>query len=262
MKTDFTTSPSITQDEPDLSLIIACYDEETQLQDSVRQVIDTLDMMKINYELIFVDDCSRDRTREIIDELITHYPQKNIKKIFHKKNTGRGKTVSDGFKIARGDVIGYIDIDLEVHARYIPDFYIAIRSGADVAIAHRIYNFKIGSIDRYMMSRGYNILLRRLLRIPFTDTEAGYKFFKHDKLLDFIDEINDPGWFWDSEVMVRAYFRGCRIVEIPCLFLRRFDKVSTVNGLKDTLYYLKKVFQFRKKLQPISKERSKHDSMS
>ncbi|MEW6200842.1 MAG: glycosyltransferase family 2 protein [bacterium] len=238
------------EQELDLSLIIACYMEEGHLKDSVRQVIDILDTLKVRYELIFVEDCSRDRTREIIDELSVHYAEKNIKKICHEKNAGRGKTVSDGFRVARGCVVGYIDIDLEIHARYIPDFYLAIRNGADVAVAHRIYNFKITSIDRYMMSRGYNFLLRRLLHIPFTDTEAGYKFFRRDKLLDFIDEIEDPGWFWDSEVMVRAFLHNCRIVEIPTLFLRRSDKKSTVNNIKDTLDYMKRVYRFRRKVLP------------
>jgi hypothetical protein len=61
-----------------------------------------------------------------------------------------------------------------------------------------------------------------------------------------LDEIDDQRWFWDTEVMVRSYYKEYNIVEIPCLFLRRFDKTSTVSPLADTVDYFRQLWRFRK----------------
>ena len=66
----------------DLSLIIACYNEEKILQSNVDQILEILDITKIDYELIFVDDLSQDNTRNIIDKIIELNPNKSIKKMF------------------------------------------------------------------------------------------------------------------------------------------------------------------------------------
>ncbi len=113
----------------DLSLVIPCYNEELILRDSIREVIEILDNTRFNYEIIFVDDYSRDNTRQIINDIIDGYPDKNLSRIFHKKNTGRGGAVMDGIRVAKGEVAGFIDIDLEVHARYIPSCVLAIKNG-------------------------------------------------------------------------------------------------------------------------------------
>src|SRR5207247_2213600 len=81
-------------------------------------------------------------------------------------------------RAARGEITGYIDVDLEVHCRYIPSLVRAIEKGADVATLRRIYAFQLWHLDRYVMSRGYSWLVRRLLATRLHDTETGYKFFR------------------------------------------------------------------------------------
>ena len=230
----------------DLSLILACYNEELVIEESVAQIVEVLDKTRYSYEIIFVDDCSKDRTRELIDSTIQLYPGQQMSRIFHEHNKGRGGTVADGIRAAQGDVAGFIDIDLEVHARYIPSCVTAVENGADVAVGRRIYKLNLRSLDRYVMSAGYVRLVRFLLGVDLNDTESGYKFFKRDRVLPILDEIEDQHWFWDTEVMVRSYYRGYQIVEIPCLFLRRFDKPSTVSPLSDTIDYFAKLWRFRK----------------
>src|SRR5207245_2019890 len=127
---------------------------------------------------------------------------------------GRGATVSDGFRAARGDIVGYLDVDLEVHARYIPSLVRAIEKGAEVATVRRIYAFQLRSLDRYFMSRGYSYLVRKMLGTSLHDTETGYKFFRREALMPVLDEIRDPGWFWDTEFMVRAERRGLCVAEV------------------------------------------------
>jgi glycosyltransferase involved in cell wall biosynthesis len=197
------------------------------------------------YEIVFVDDVSRDRTREIIAALVKAHPT-TVRALLHEKNTGRGQTVTDGFRAARGAIAGFLDVDLEVHARYIPSLVKAIERGADVATVRRIYAFQIRSLDRYAMSRGYSFLVRRMLGVDVRDTETGYKFFRREKVLPILDEIRDPGWFWDTEFMVRVVKAGLRVEEIPGAYVRRYDKTSTVSGMRDSVRYFGKLVAFRR----------------
>lgn len=236
----------------DLSLVLACFNEESHFEDSVRQILEVLDHTVFSYEIIFVDDCSSDRTRWLIDQAIRRYDDKRLAKVFHQENTGRGGAVSDGLRIARGQIAGYIDIDLEVHARYIPSFILAVQNGADIATAERIYRFYWRGAIRWLLSHGYSLLRRGMLNIPLRDTESGFKFFRRDRFLPLVEQVQDRGWFWDTEIMALCYLRGYSIVEIPCLFQRRFDKSSTVNPVRDTIQYLRKLWRFRQTLRAIA----------
>ncbi len=234
---------------PHLSLVLACYNEAEHLEQSFAEIRDTLEQARFPFEILFVDDVSRDRTREILARLVADNPQLQLRTLLHERNRGRGATVTDGFRAARGAVTGYIDVDLEVHSRYIPSLVRAIDRGADVATLRRVYAFQLGSLDRYFMSRGYSYLVRRMLGVSFVDTETGYKFFRRDKVLPLLDEIQDTGWFWDTEFMVRAARRGLTMVEIPGAYIRRKDKTSTVSGMRDSLRYFRQLVQFRRRLR-------------
>jgi glycosyltransferase involved in cell wall biosynthesis len=230
----------------DLSLVLPCFNEERVIEDSVAEIVEVLDNTRYSYEIILVDDCSEDQTRQLIDRLMERHRGIKMSRIFHQQNKGRGGTVADGVRAAVGDVAGFIDIDLEVHARYIPSCVNAVQNGADIAVGRRIYKLNARSLDRYAMSVGYVWLVRKLLAVDLNDTETGYKFFKRERILPVLDEIEDQRWFWDTEVMVRSYYKGYRIEEIPCLFLRRFDKPSTVSPLADTIDYFRKLWRFRR----------------
>ncbi len=234
---------------PEISVVVACYNEEQTLKASFEEIKGTLEELGRSYELIFVDDVSRDRTRAILAEIVGQNPGLDIQVLLHDQNKGRGATVTDGFRVARGAIAGYLDIDLEVHCRYIPSLVRAIEKGADVATLRRIYAFQLGSLDRYVMSRGYSFLVRRLLDVDFKDTETGFKFFRREKVTALLDQIEDAGWFWDTEFMVRAARAGLEIVEIPGAYIRRGDKTSTVSGLRDSIRYFGKLLSFRHALR-------------
>jgi glycosyltransferase involved in cell wall biosynthesis len=233
---------------PYLSLVLACYNEAQHLESSFAEIRETLEQTSWPFEVIFVDDLSRDRTREILREIVARHPALDLRLILHETNRGRGSTVTDGFRAARGTVAGYIDVDLEVHVRYVPALVRAIEKGADIATVRRIYALQLRALDRYFMSRGYSFLVRRMLDLPFHDTETGYKFFRRERVLPLLDEIEDGGWFWDTEFMARAARRGLRVAEIPGAYVRREDKTSTVRGLRDSVRYFGQLVRFRRKL--------------
>jgi len=234
---------------PHLSLVLACYNEAEHLRASFAEIRDTLEQVPFAFEILFVDDVSRDRTRDLIAGIVEQNQDIPIRVILHEKNKGRGATVTDGFRAARGAIAGYLDVDLEVHSRYIPSLVRAIQNGADVATVRRIYAFQARALDRYFMSRGYSWLVRQILGTSLHDTETGYKFFRRERLLPILEATQDPGWFWDTEFMLRAERRGLSIREIPGAYVRRWDKTSKVSGLRDSIAYFRRLLAFRSTLR-------------
>ena len=160
--------------------------------------------------MIFVDDVSRDRTREILREIVAAHPGWTCASSSTSEPGPRGDG-DDGFRAARGEIAGYLDVDLEVHPRYVASLVRAIEKGADIATVQRVHALQPRSFDRYVMSRGYSFLVRRVLDLPFRDTETGYKFFRRARVLPLLDEVQDGRWFWDTEFMARAARRGLSV---------------------------------------------------
>jgi glycosyltransferase involved in cell wall biosynthesis len=234
---------------PYVSIVLACYNEAEHIEESFREIRETLVQTAWPFEVLFVDDRSRDETREILGRILETHRHLDLKLILHETNRGRGATVTDGFRAARGEIAGYLDVDLEVHCRYIPSLVRAIERGADIATVRRIYALQLASLDRYFLSRGYSFLVRRLLDVPIRDTETGYKFFRRETVLPVLDEIEDEGWFWDTEFVGRAAGRGLKFEEIPGAYIRREDKTSTVRGVQDSARYLRRLLRFRRRLR-------------
>lgn len=233
---------------PDLSLILACYNEEGILEQRTGKIFEALDRLGISVEVIFVDDASGDNTGRVIDRILSGNPGRHMRKIAHVHNTGRGGAVSDGIRVACGNFIGFIDVDLEVKPDYIAECLRALEQGYDVATARRIYKFQPASLHRQMMSRSYNMLVRWQTAVPLMDTESGFKFFRRDRILPVLDQVQDQGWFWDTELMVLAHRAGLRIIEIPAPFERSADKTSSVVLWRDSLRQFRKLRQLSRTL--------------
>lgn len=230
----------------DLSIIIACYNEGSTFGQSIEKIIKILQTIKKNWEIVFVEDKSSDDTAETVRKLVDSI--KNSRAIFHKKNMGRGKSVSDGIKLARGSICGYLDIDLEVSADYVPLFVNEVDKGFDVAVGKRFYESNFKAITRVLASKIYAFVVLNFLKVPIDDTEAGYKFFRRSKILPILRKVHDKHWFWDTEICARSYWAGLSISQIPVLFIRRLDKKSTVKLIPDTWAYLTKIIEFRQKV--------------
>lgn len=236
-----------------LSLILALYNEGPTLEKSLKTIYKLLQKFKKPWEIILVEDRSTDDTLIRVQELLPHL--KNTKLIYHKKNQGRGKTINDGVKAARGTYCGFLDVDLEVSADYIPLFVKELEQGYDVVVGKRFYEKNLTAVTRVLTSVGYKFIVNSILNLPIDDTEAGYKFFRRKNILPILSKIKEKGWFWDTEICARSYWAGLRTSQIPVLFTRRIEKKSTVRLIPDTWDYLKSIYKFRSQIPREFSER-------
>jgi len=227
-----------------LTLVIPCYNEGPTFAGSIKKIISVLEKTKKSWEIIFVEDKSTDQTKDLVEELLGKI--ENASAIFHNRNQGRGKSVSDGILKAKGEICGFLDVDLEVSADYIPLFVTEVENGADMAVGKRFYEQTSSSIGRYIASKAYARIVKITLNLPISDTEAGYKFFRRRSILPILAKTKDHGWFWDTEICARAVWAGLKISQVPVLFVKRADKKSTVKVIGDSLDYFVKLIQFRR----------------
>lgn len=239
----------------DFSLVVPCFNEAGHLENSIREVSNVLEFSKCNWEVIFVDDKSPDETVAVAHRIRQWVP--NCTVIEKPKNEGRGAAVRDGVHAARGRVVGFIDIDLEVSALYLPSMIRPILSGtADVVTGLRTIRFDptlYGAL-RHLLSIGYRWLFRWVTGLPIQDPETGYKLFNRNALLRILDQATSPGWFWDTEVMSYSYVNGLRILEVPCLFIRRHDKKSTIRVLSYTIRQFSELMRFGSKIRDLKSQ--------
>ena len=226
----------------DISLIVPCYNEGPYLEDNLQTLYNLLSLLKIDFEMIIIDDKSRDDTLARARNFAEG--KGNVQLLGHEVNQGRGYTVTEGIRKARGRIAGFIDIDLEVAAQNIIPLILKVLEGYDVAAGKRIYKMK-GDL-RWFLSKGYVYLVKFVCKTPFDDTETGLKFFNREKILPVLDEIEDPHWFWDTEILTRAYYHRLKIAEVPVLYIRGYPSYTTVKFFWDSLYYFKKLLRFRK----------------
>lgn len=231
----------------DLSVVVPAYNEGSYLKFALIELIKTLNSMHISYEVILIDDKSLDKTPEAITDFAKLHD--GVKVILHKSNIGRGGTIKEGFLKAEGEIVGFIDIDFEVHCRYIPAIVQAINNGFDGAVAWRHYRWDFVTLHRHILSKGYHHLVKIMLGLPFNDTESGFKFFKRKKVMNILEKSKDNHWFFDTEIMALSYYYGLNICEIPAIFRRNPDSKSTVRLFPDCVKYIKALFRFKKSMK-------------
>lgn len=237
--------------KPYLSLVLACYNEEQIIEQSMKEIVDFFETLKYPYEIILIDDASRDKTQQLIKKIASKH--RHVRYLFHEKNTGRGRTVTDGIFESKGEIVGFIDIDLEIPVAETLPLIKAVEKGCDIATAWRFYIFELKYLPRIVAHYGYVALSRLLLGHHFNDTEAGCKFFRRSKILKILKETKHPGWFWCTEMLVRSYYSGLKICEVPSIFRRNEDSKSTVNLFGDTLNYFISLLSFSLRAKKLCK---------
>ncbi len=242
----------------DLTVVIPCYCESTHIEHSFRELLSALHRSRLDFEVVFIDDCSPDDTVEKLTWLTAGDPRTRL--LGNETNLGRGGTVMKGIRLSTAKAVGFIDIDLSTPPLYVPYLAAIITEDrTDVATCRRSYKIELQVFHkvwlRYVLSYGYRVFGRWVLGHSLADTETGCKFFNREKILPVLARIDDPRWFWDTEVMVYAWLAGLRIVEVNSIFIRRPEKPSTVKVARDVAEYLRNLASFRRKVRAAVRER-------
>lgn len=202
---------------PCLSVVIPAYNEEK----TIEKVVQKLLQLKELRELIIVDDCSIDRTSEIVKSLAAEYPQIIVMR--HSKNQGKTAALATGFHRSTGAVVVVQDADLEYDPEDIPGLIQPIAEGhADVVYGSRFLIRKAARVlyfYHYLANRALTLFSNLFTNINFTDVETGYKAFRGDIIRQMI--IASVGFGFEIEVTAKIAKLKCAVFEVPISYYGR-----------------------------------------
>jgi len=205
-----------------ISLVIPAYNEEKRVSGVLTDYQAFAGQNYSDYELLVVCDGCTDRTPEIVNEFCRQNPHIKLLEFPHK--LGKGGGVLEGFKVARGDVIGFVDADGAVSPEEF-DKLVKALNGADCAIASRyVATSKIlakQSPMRRVASRGFNLLVKIMFGLPFKDTQCGAKVMKKSIIDDVLLQMASRGYEFDVELLWRIKKGGHVIKEVPITWRHR-----------------------------------------
>ena len=212
-----------------LSIVIPCFNEYR----FIREIVNAVESSCFpNKEIIIVDDCSNDGTREILKSEIE---TKVNKVIYHQKNMGKGAALRSGFQIAKGDIIIVQDADLEYNPSEYPKLIKPILDGdADVVYGSRF----IGS-EAHRVLYFWHMLANKILtlisnmftNLNLTDMETGYKCFRKE-IIKKID-IKENRFGFEPEITAKVAKLKCRIYEVGISYSGRTYGQGKKIGWKD-----------------------------
>jgi len=197
-----------------VSVILPAYNEEGIIGEAIKRVDEVLRETGFNYEIIVVDDGSNDATRS----RALKYARNNshVKVVSHPNNMGKGAAVRTGFSNSTGDLIAFIDADLEINPKQLQVYFRALEN-ADIAIGskwHPKSNVKT-TFTRRLLSRSFYALARLLVGIRVSDTQVGLKAFKREALENILRVQLVKRYAFDVELLAVASLLNLKIVELP-----------------------------------------------
>jgi len=205
-----------------ISLVIPAYNEEKRIGGTLTDYQAFAEQNYSDYELLVVCDGCTDRTPEIVKEFCRQDPHIKLLEFPHK--LGKGGGILEGFRVARGDVIGFVDADGAVSPEEF-DKLVKALDGVDCSIASRhMATSKIlakQSLMRRAASRGFNLLVRMMFGLPFKDTQCGAKVMKKSIVDSVLPKIMLRGYEFDVELLWRIKKGGYIIREIPITWRHR-----------------------------------------
>lgn len=212
-----------------LSIIIPCYNE----RENIINILDKIDQVEeIRKEIIVVDDCSTDGTREILENKVR---DRVAQLIYHEKNGGKGAALKTGFAHATGDIVIVQDADLEYDPMEYKDVILPIvEEKAKVVYGSR---FKNSPAKGYLANRLANKLLTVLSNLfthqRLTDMETCYKAFRRE-VIQSVD-IEEKRFGFEPEITAKISDMRIRIREVPISYYPRTNEEGKKIGFKDGL---------------------------
>jgi hypothetical protein len=236
-----------------LSVIIPVYNEHHTVMKLLRQV--ARQPLSLHKEMIIVDDCSSDGTREFLQEidlekaLDANYdaiaseaerlqtPRSlTVKLVLHEKNMGKGAGVRTGLEHATGELVLIQDADLEYDPRDYPALIAPILEGhADAVFGNRFHfgSHKVPRFWRYTLNRTFSLLCNMLTGLAVHDVTACYKVFTRDLLVKM--NLHSKRFSVETEMAVKVAKLGARIYEVPIAYHGRTyaegKKISWSDGV-------------------------------
>ncbi len=203
--------PSAPLRDPMLSVVMPAYNERQTIDEIVRRVL----AVPLKLELIVVDDCSTDGTRERLQEL---QRELGFRLLLQPKNGGKGAALRTGFTQVRGEIAVIQDADLEYSPEEYPALIELICSGrADVVYGSRFLGrHRVFLFVHYMGNRLLTLLTNVLYNTMLTDMETCFKAMRVDVLRSMTLRSNRFGI--EPEITAKIFKRGYRVYEIPITY--------------------------------------------
>lgn len=227
--------------KPYLSVVIPAYNEEDNIKKGAPQAVLTyLKKQKYSWELIFVDDGSKDNTAQALAQF-----EKKGTNIHLIKNPHQGKagTVITGMLGSHGEIVLFTDMDQATPINQIEKFFPFFEEGYDVVIGSR-HGRKGAPLIRKLMAFGFAFLRNIILGLPFSDTQCGFKAFKNEVVQEVFTNLKIHGKRqeisgaavtagFDIEVLYLVKKLGFKIAEVPVVW--EYKGTGRVNPIKDSI---------------------------
>lgn len=227
-----------------ISIVFPAYNEEDNVEKAVAQATQCLEQLFQDWEIIVVNDSSRDRTGEIIARLAEQ--DARVIAIHHPVNRGYGAALQSGIRRAQKELIFFCDSDLQFHLSEIllPLTWI---EQYDLVIGYRAKRHD--SFQRRLNALCWNILVRLLLGLKVRDIDCAFKLFR--SVVFQAIKIDAVGAMVNTDILVQAMRMGFRIKEIPVTHFPRQHGTQTGAKLRVILKAFKELFRLYRKLRTI-----------
>ena len=220
--------------KPAVDILIPVLNEEGCLRASVEKLGEFMraEMSgECDWRVTIVDNDSDDDTPAIGAALAESDPGVEYVRIAER---GIGVALRRGMKRSRADVVVYMDADMSADLRCLPALVRAVAfDGYDVAFGSRLLpdsNASNRKPIRILTSRVNSFIIRRMFGYPFRDSQCGFKAFSRNAIESTLDSVEDDAWFFNTEFLLRAYWNGCEMLEMPIAWVD--DPDSKVNVRK------------------------------
>ena len=195
-------------ESPLLSVVMPVYNERTTIDEIIARVL----AVPLRIELIVVDDCSKDGTREHLQQLQREYA---FTLILQERNQGKGAALRRGFEAVTGDLVVIQDADLEYSPEEFPQLVELIVDGrADVVYGSRFLGrHRVFLFTHYLGNRVLTLITNVLYNTMLTDMETCYKVMRREVLTSM--QLESDGFGIEPEMTAKIFKRGYRVYEVP-----------------------------------------------
>ena len=241
-----------------LSVVIPMFNEEKICAETARTLDSYLRtcFQAEEYEILFVNDGSRDRCADIISSL----SMERVRLAGYPDNRGKGSAVREGVLAAQGEYILYTDCDLAYGTEVIGKMYReAVKCGCDILIGSR--NISRDGYAGYtplrrLMSKTYIKVISLIAGFHYTDSQCGIKCLRKEIAHRIFSECTTNGFAFDLEMLILADIYGASVAEYPVSIINHRQSESKVSPVKDALRMIRDVRRMKKQHRGKKKKTS------